>query len=102
MQPFNILIGEGAACQLYTVLPEKSCYAIIVDDRIVGAIALDEGRWVEKSLAMVGTKNIPLLSSMVYQADSILPLPVETLGREIELVLAGLPEPDGDGACKPG
>ena len=99
MQPFNLTIGQGDSCQLYTVLPEASHYVILYDGQIIGAIAEKKGAWAEVPLSEVHTLDLEIRSSGLHQQGSILPLPVEEIGKAISLILAGLPESAPDDPC---
>jgi len=99
MQPFNVKIGEGDLCQSYTVLPEKDYYSIIFNDKIICAIEEKDGNWVEIPLAEVHSHDLEIKSSGVHQQGAALEVPIEEIGREISLVLAGLPESSQDETC---
>lgn len=100
MQPFNITIGTADSCQLYTILPESSYYAILIDDRIVGAIAEKSGDWIEVPLAKVHSHDLEIKSSGLHQQGSFMALPVGEIGKQISLILAGLPEKGHNKECR--
>ncbi|MCZ4224823.1 hypothetical protein [Pedobacter rhodius] len=99
MQPFNVKIGQGEACQSYTILPEESYFAIMFNDRIITAIKEKGGVWIEVPLAKVHSHDLEIISSGLHQQGSVLPLPIEEIGKEVSLILAGLPESDQDDIC---
>ncbi|KLT63850.1 hypothetical protein [Pedobacter sp. BMA] len=99
MQPFNVKVERSGTCHLFTVLPKDSYYEIMSDDKIIGAIVEKHGAWEELPLGSVHTDDLELNSVGVYQKDSALPLPVNEIGKEINLILAGLPEHDQNDTC---
>ena len=99
MQPFNVKICRGDSSITFTVLPEKSHYSILFNDRIIGAIAEKNGNWVEVPLALVQSHDLEVISSRLHEKGSTFELPVEELGREISLLKAGLPEAGRKDIC---
>ncbi|MFC4210865.1 hypothetical protein ACFOWA_06720 [Pedobacter lithocola] len=97
MQPFNINIGQGQECQLYTIIPKHPAYAIMVSDNVVAVIEQEEGTWVKRQLSEVDIEDLHIDPSL---GESLTQAVVDELGREIELVLAGLPEPNPDERCE--
>lgn len=100
MQPFNVKVMRSGACHLYTVLPRDSYYEILSEDKIIGAVIEKNGNWVEFPLGFIQTDDLEVKSVGIYQADSVLPLPVKEIGKEITLMLAGLPEQEQNDSCK--
>lgn len=96
MQPFNVKVGHDEAGRVYTILPEKTYFAIMSEDHIIAAIEEKKGIWTEVPLAKVHSHDLEIRSSGLHQQGSLLPLPIEDIGREISLILAGLPESSED------
>jgi len=96
MQPFNVKIGQRLDCELYTVLPGRSGYAVMLNDNVVAVIAEEEGKWIEKEPDAFDFKDLSH-----EKGQSLSEEVVEELGKEINLALAGLPEPDQEDRCEP-
>jgi len=96
MQPFNFEVCQGDSTLTYTIIPEQDHYTIMFHDRIIAAIALQQGKWREIPLAKVHSHDLEIASSGLHQEGSFLKLPVEEIGNKISLLQAGLPESGKD------
>lgn len=100
MQPFNVKVSQGETDHIYTILPERGYFAIMFKDRIIAAVEEKKGTWAEVPLSKVHSHDLEIRSIGLHQQGFLLPLPIEKIGREITLVLSGLPEANQDDRCE--